>query len=495
MRRWILCTILFAFLIGCHGGTAFAEYLPEIQIEEENKYSVAFFPQDIPIYLYKNITPDARIDAAQLRNALYRQANANPYFRVISRNEIENKFRNAKLSQTDAYMQAEIDMGYAREFMNNMNFSAAIDMTRTIIENYRKSYVQYIQPQTVATAYQQLAYALIAKYQENPDTEYELLHPARLAFLELYRLAPYISMLEGRQAKERVSLYNQAMELFLSNEVYRQIPKEDAGQIAGMLDADILLFPRIVQDKTGALTLEIDQYNKYDDEMTHLHKKLDFSDAESPDVYVQDITTWMLSNTYTCIHAKPNVISTTHSLRDDNRFFFNVGLSYSSFIRYPTNDFPNALGVNIQFAYLLNQYLYMQTGAIIYEVFQDKAHELLNNFEIYEFPIAIGIIKEWEYIKIFASIGFSVGFSSSFKVTRSIQCKTFGVDDLECNPWDVNEKRDVFSFMLDTSFGFSAGVAPFFGSIEGFINPTLYPTDNKLFRHQLGLRASVQYWF
>ena len=42
MRRWILCTILFAFLLGYHGGIAFAEYLPEIQIEEENKYSVAY---------------------------------------------------------------------------------------------------------------------------------------------------------------------------------------------------------------------------------------------------------------------------------------------------------------------------------------------------------------------------------------------------------------------------------------------------------------------
>ena len=492
MKKWIIATFLLCFLIPM--GNARAEYLPEIRVAVENQHVVAIFPPSIPVYLYKNVAPSAQIDMEGLRKALVHQGDENPYIRVLSVEEMTESLKSANLSQTDAYMQAEIDMGYARDYLNNMKYTSAIELTRKVIDNYQKSYMRYVQPQIVAAAYQQLAYALIGKYQENPDTEYELLHPARLAFMELFRLAPYLSMIEGRQAKERVKLYNEAMELFLSGEVYRQTPLEDAAQMARLLDADLLYFPRVVQEKSGDLILEVDQYTTHGNQMTYLRKRLVFPANVSPDAYAQDIVTWLVANSYVCINDQKQQAMTLDQT-EKHRFFFDLGVTYSSYIRFPTDYFPNIIGAQILFSYKLNKYFFLRGGTKIAEVLQDKAHELLNNFEVYEFMLSVGLMKEWQWVKLYLDVGLNMGISSAFTLTTSTACKTFGLDDIDCNASDVTYSEDPFSLNLEAGLGVSAGADPFFASLEAYIVPTLYPAQGKLYRHGLGLRLSLQYWF
>ena len=60
-----------------------AQELPDFNITAEKQYSVAVFPQSIPIYLTKNIPPQMNPDVSVIRRALTDQIKAHPYLNLI----------------------------------------------------------------------------------------------------------------------------------------------------------------------------------------------------------------------------------------------------------------------------------------------------------------------------------------------------------------------------------------------------------------------------
>ncbi len=472
----------------------FADELPDIVVPQEQRFNVAFIQRSIPIYLYKDVPPVANVDVSALREAIIAHARSNPYLRVIPASEIDSSFRNSDLSQTDAFMQAEIDMGYARNFMDNQNNQSAIELTRRVIENYSKSLMQFYQPKSVSQAYQLLAYALIAQYQEDVEKNYEVLHPARLAFLEMIRLTPYLMMLEGRQSPERVAIYDEALELFLSNEAYRQTDQKDASMLAHKLHADILILARIVEDKSGELYLELDEYNVQHHEMIYHRQKIDISSHEQMNTAVADTATMILSRSYSCLKVKEEtpVIQSARA----NRVFLDAGAGYSVFIKYPTSDVIHNVGGYVFVSYLFDEHFFVRVGAEIQGVLQDVAHELYDPFEMYQFPFMVGISQDWTWARIYLATGLDLGFTSSYTIVKSTVCKTFGTDDIECSKSDVTKNRTPFSLFVDFALGAAFGRDPFYVSLEGVISVTAYLSGNsRAFKHPAGLRLGLEYWF
>ncbi|MBO4350042.1 MAG: hypothetical protein J6A01_03725 [Proteobacteria bacterium] len=246
MRRLIWLVGLLSIFLYAMPLDVSAQGLPHFNITPDKMYSVAIFPQSIPIYLTKDIPPKVNIDVSVVKKVLSEQIKGHPYLNLITFDEIEKSFKTSDLLHTEAFMQAEIDMNYAQTFISGMNYMAAIEILQRVTENYKKSLVPYYRPSTVAQAYQQLAYALISQYEEDPDEYQPLIHSARLAFIELIRLAPYLVMLEGRQSHERVVRYDEALDLFLNNEAYRQTVPKDADALARKIGADIILMLRLV---------------------------------------------------------------------------------------------------------------------------------------------------------------------------------------------------------------------------------------------------------
>ncbi len=476
-----------------------AEVLPDVQVTEDQDYSIAFFPQPIPIYLQKNLPPKANIDVSVLRKNLIAQAEHHPYLRVISASDIEAAFNHAELRQTDAFMQAEIDIGYAHNFMENMNYASAIELLRRAIDNYQKSFTQYYRQKQVAQAWQMLAYALIAQYQENSDEDVpdepsdNKAQPARLAFVELIRLAPYLTMLEGRQSPERVRLYDEALELFLSNELYRQTSKKDATALAHKIGADILVIPRIVQDSSGNLFLEIDTWNAVDEQMQYLKQELTFPET-SQEQYVADTASLMLSNTYDCLKVETAIVE-DEPLNKAHRFALEVGATYASHVRHPTEDFLNNIGGHISLSYMFDSHFFIRVQGEILTILQDKAHELYDNFEIYQIPVFLGLAQDWQWIRIYLMLGLDFSFSTPYTISKSTTCKTFGTNDIECDPKDVTTNHDPFAMLIDFVIGLSFGKDPFYVIMEGTASVTTWPSDGNYFKHMMGARLGIQYWF
>ncbi len=471
-----------------------AEELPVISAAQEQIYPIAIVPQSFPIYLYKTVVPKANIDVVALREALIAQANEHPYLHPVSSSDIEHAFMSSDLGQTDAFMQSEIDMEYVKNFMSNQNYHSAIDLTKRVIDNYQKSLIAYFAPQTVAQAYQQLAYALIAQYQDDPDTNYDRLHPARLAFIELIRLAPYLTMLEGRQSQERVMLYDEALDLFMSNEAYRTTPTKDASALAQKLSVKLLLFPRLVEDLNGDFVLEIDAYNAVSQTMDTLKAHISIDDPETTSQTVADAASLILNSLYDCLEVeqpKPQFVEKTKA----HRAALHIGPSYSSFINYPTDEALNNVGGHIFFSYMFDEHFFIRAGFEILAVLQDPAHELYDNFEVYQIPVLVGIAQEWRWFRIFMALGPDFSFSSSYTISRSTICKTFGTHDLECLPKDVTKNKDPFAFLADFVLGVAFGLDPFYAVIESTFGISAYPSEGKVFKHPVGLRLSLQYWF
>lgn len=496
MRRLTYFIILvWACTVWCGIPDVYAEQLPSIEADAEQKRKIAILPQSVPIYFYKDVPFSANIDVMAMRRALNRHAQTHPYLEVISAADIEAAWRNADLHQTDAAMQAEIDMGYAQTFMANMNFSAAMNLLRRVIENYQKGLVQFYRQSAVAQAWQQLAYAYIAQYQESPETRLDLLHPARQAFIELIRLAPHITMLEGRQSPERVALYDEALELFLGSSAYRQTQQNDAAVLANRLGVDILLLARVVQNRQGQLMLEIDEYQADSRKMQYHSIALTLPDDMNRHTQAAvDTATLLLNRIYSCLKVVPEIVDET---KDEKRhkYALEIGGVYNVFAQHPTNQASHGIGGHISFMYMFDAHFFIRAGIEIIEMMQDKAHELYKGFEIYQFPVVAGISKQWDWFRLYGGIGLNFSFSAPHIIVKSTACKTFGLDDIECRPEDVTKNQDPFSLQVAFVMGVNMGAKSFYASIEGVGYVTAYPTENKAFKHPLGFRLALQYWF
>ena len=494
MQRMIwLLGLLCIFLCALPLDTS-AQGLPDLNITPDKMYSVAIFPQSIPIYLTKDIPPKVNIDVSVVKKALSEQIKGHPYLNLISFDEIEKSFKTSDILHTEAFMQAEIDMNYAQTFISGMNYMAAIDILQRVTENYKKSLVQYYRPSTVAQAYQQLAYALISQYEENPDEFQTLIHSARLAFVELIRLAPYLVMLEGRQAHERVVRYDEALELFLNNDAYRQTAPKDADALARKIGADIILMVRLVQQNDGNFNLEIDEYHAKTQKIEYHQKTIDFNDHNMTSEKVGMDAAWLMSRSYDCLDVPLDPPPPEKQWR--GRFFAELGFSYSSYLGFPTEQILPNLGGHLLVSYLIDPYVFVRAGFEALAVISDSSRELYDTFQVYQFPIHVGMIKFWNWFGLFFAVGVSFSFSTPFAIAHSTICKTFGRDDLECGVGDVAVTDSGFALSIDTLLGMKFGLDPFYFTVEGTANLTAYPMlDEKSFRFPVGLRAGIEYWF
>ena len=307
--------------------------LGEIYVEKSQKQRIAFVPHAIPIYHYKDVLLKGEYDVLALKRALIRNAQSNPYLEVISSKEIAQAFETAEADAIDAGTQAEADMGFAYNFMATMNYDSAIVMLRRIVENYEKALYAYYKPHNLALAYQQLAYAYISQYEDHidddPSAAADPLHPARLAFLELIRVEPFLTMLEGRQSALRVMLYDQALKLFLETPSYRQTPVGVATALAHRLSADYLVFVRIVQTRDAELKLELDLYRAETQKFEY--QSITLTPESTPEAQVErfiEEATYSLDAFYACVNIDPRDESFKH-------FGINGGFLMQSYILHP----------------------------------------------------------------------------------------------------------------------------------------------------------------
>ena len=475
---------------------SFAAPLPEIQDSIEETHTIAFLP-GIPIYMYKDVPMQVSIDTVELQNDIMAHAAAHPYLKVLSERDIRRAFQPDDYASNDVYSQAEIDLGYAETQMSGMNYDTAISLLQRVIQNELKALLNYYQPSAVARAYQMLAYAYVAKYQEDAENSSNHRHSAKLAFMEFIRLAPHIMMLTGRQSPDRVSIYDEALELFLSNDSYRQMPQRDAMALAHRLHADSVISMRIVQNTSGEQILEIDHYNAK--KRTMSNDKLPLSQIRTldPDSLAQSVSntaTAYFSNLYACLDFKPYQPKTTTDI-PFHRFLLDIEATYTFFIRHPTSNMLHGFGANINFAAMLNQNFFVRIGGEFISMFPDDDHELYESFRIYRFPVYFGIARTWKYLRPYLGAGLEFSFSSKYTITSSVICKTFGTSDIECNAGDVKTNSEPYALGIPFVFGLNAGYDPFYITVEGSFAPTVYPVKSNAFRHPLSFRLGVQYRF
>ncbi len=472
-----------------------AQGLPEIEAAPSQKKTIAFLPHALPIYHYKDVVLKGEYDVLAIKRALIRNAQSNPYLNVLSSKEIEEAFLNSDPEALEAGAQAEADMSFVHNFMATLNYESAIVMLRRIIDNYDKSLYAYYKPHNVALAYQQLAYAYIFRHEESdendPQAAADLLHSGRLAFLELIRAAPYLTMLEGRQSALRVMLYDQALQLFLENAVYRQTPVGAATALSHRLNADYLVFVRIAQMRDGALKLELDMYSAQT--QTFEYASIDLTPEATAEAQTRrfiDEATYILDAFYACANITPKI-------KARKKFAFRGGFLLSSHILHPTRDPAIGYGASIDFAYHFHRLFYAKFGFHFVSLIHDKARTLNDNFEIYRLPIVAGFNYEYKHIKPYIGIGIDLSFSSHYTIAQSATCKVFGVNDRECNPDDIAKYDDVFALNLTAQGGISFlfDPLPLAITLELFIDVTAYPTEKSIFRYPFGGSLMFGYLF
>ena len=496
MRIWCKCLSAICFGLAClFALPAHARDLVPIDIGPVEPLSAYVVPQSIPIYLHKGVPPLTNVDVVQLRRAITRHIQNHPYLRLLDDSVTEEAIRNADLAQADAAMQAEIDMGYAQAFMADANYASAIVLLTRVVSNYGISLTEFVHPKLVAQANQMLAYAYIEQSLDDPELAHEHDQKIRLAFVEMVRNAPYLMLLEGRQSPERVRFYNEARELFLGNAVYRRTPETQAAALSHMIGADILLFPRIVQKKTGDLDFEMDIYNGATHAMTYLSQALDLPGRASSDAECVDMATRMLSGYADCLAFEPPVLPGPQQESFAKRVYIDIGPSYATFLVHPTIDMLHGVGGFVTVAYMFDEHFYVRVGGEIVSIFGDRSKELNEHFQVYHFPVMFGISRNFRWVRPYLGLGLDFGFSTTYTLARSTICKTFGTNDRECAESSVVRNRDPYGMYVVFNPGVNFGRGPFFVTLEWLMNVTVYLNESEMFKHLMGGRIAFQYWF
>lgn len=480
---------------------AFAELPQPIEVQAHQVRRIAFFPHAMPVYLYKDVPLQANYDVLSLKRAIREHASSHPYLSVLSSQEIESTLFHGEFDGIDAYNQAQADMGFVHNYMVNLNFDAAIVMLEGVLDNYQKSLIAYEKPNEMAIAWQQLAYAYVYKYQDADPQEARTdvyVQSARHAFMELIRLAPYLTMLEGRQSAERVMLYDQALELFLSTPAYRRTPLKDATALSRKLDADLLVFARIIQTRDAALKLELDLFRRDTQTMETRVIDLssptdDFSSQAARDALSEnfiDEATRALNDFYDCTPIAPPAEPKNIEVHA------GLGLSYHSFLEYPALIYPHVLSADLQVSLFFQRYGMMRAGFMVSSILKDSSKRLYHTFQLYRFPIIVGMSYPWRFLRPFAGVGLEFQISSHYQIVNDLNCRVFGLDDMECSP----DKIDAHDAQFGINMLFTLGIEFMFKhvsvSAEGILGITAYPDNSDHpFRYPIGGRLAVSYHF
>lgn len=493
LKRLCVCLLPVGFIF-FSSWAAFAELPQPLEVQAHQVRRIAFFPRAMPVYLYKDVPLQANYDVLSLKRAIRAHASSHPYLSVLSTREIESTLLQGEFDGIDAYHQAQADMGFVHNYMVNLNFDAAIVMLEGVLGNYQKSLIAYEKPNEMAIAWQQLAYAYVYKYQDAAPQEARTdvyVQSARHAFMELIRLAPYLTMLEGRQSAERVMLYDQALELFLSTPAYRRTPLKDASALSRKLNADLLVFARIIQTREAALKLELDLFRR--DTQTMETRVIDLSaqgDREALSENFIDEATRALNDFYDCTPIAPP------SAPKNIEIHAGIGLSYHSFLEYPALIYPHVLSADLQVSLFFQQYGMMRAGFMLSSILKDPAKRLYQTFQLYRFPIIVGMSYPWRFLRPFAGVGIEFQISSHYQIVNDLNCRVFGLDDNECS----SDKIDAHDAQFGINVLFTAGMEFMFKqvsfSVEGLIGVTAYPDNsNHPFRYPVGGRMAISYHF
>ena len=458
--------------------------------------TIAIFPRTIPIYLSPEAERSRDIDVGSIRRALIEHIKTYPILSVPQDTQLKEVFEQSNVEIKDALVQAEIDMAYAEVYVGSLNFGTALQTLDRVLRNYREALAQYFEPQMVSRAHQIYASTMLAQMRESDAPASEYMHQVRRAFIEMIRLTPHIVLLEGRQPKERVQLYNIARELFLNHAVYRQTPVEDARQLSGRLSLDYILFVRIVQRSDGSFFVEVDFYDDENDRMSF--ESIDIPDndltpaTDGYSAFVENISSRM--DAYYEAIKLPEPESSAFS-GQTGRFYLEVGSTYFFFARYMTPTPIHTLGGTVKVSFMFNEHFFVQGGFFLAGAFQDAAHHLYDTFMIARVQGNFGLSADFDWIRPFVVAGFEYAYLSPYAVTSSIICKTFGSEDIECLDGDIryNNKSSLFGF--DVALGINVGKDPFFLVIESFLTLYVAPISGELLRLPIGATLSLQYRF
>lgn len=465
-------------------------------VKEPEYKTIAVFPRTIPIYLSLDAERSRDIDVGSIRRAVVDHISKYPILRIPSDTYLKEVFEQSNVEVKDALVQAEIDMAYAEMYVSSLNFDTALQTLERVLRNYNESLAQYFEPQTVARAEQIYANTMLAQMREAEEPVSEDIHMVRRAFIEMIRLAPHIVLLEGRQPKERVRIYNLARELFLNNAIYRQTPIEDARQLAVHLSLDYLLFLRIVQRKEGSFFVEVDFYD-------HEQDTMHFETIDIPDVpegqkgdahtaFSERISARM--DTYYEAIRLPEPEEPRFS-GQTGRLYLEFGATYFFFAKYETNTPIHTLGGMVKLSFMFNEHFFVQGGIALSGAFQDVAHNLYNSFVTVRVQGNFGISADFKWIRPFIVAGIEYAYLSPYAITSSITCKTFGRDDIECLDGDVHNNSNSSLFGFDVSLGVNVGKDPFYLVVESYLALYVAPISSELLRLPIGVTLALQYRF
>ncbi len=479
------------------------EYLPEMSVPQDARKRIAFFPKAIPIYLWPN-SPTARdIDVTAVRHELMKHARAHKILRVVSDSTLNEAFEKNAYEERDAFAQAEIDMAYAETYAASLNYETALSTLERVLRNFERSMARYFDTKLMSHALQLYAYTQLSMMRELDEVPVERVHMVRRAFMEFIRISPHVVLLEGRQPKDRVQYYTEARALFMQNAVYRQTKIEDARRLARQLDTDLLVFLRFVQKEDGSFDAEIDFYDLENDEITYEiapipeksedHVKLKGGASEPASVFA-DAISLKLENLYTCL-SMPALAPPPLFSGEEGRIYLELNALYFTYALYDTSSAPQTVGASARVTYMITEHFFVQGAFSVSGVFQDKAKDLYDSFQVLRFDASAGISADFHWIRTYMTIGLEGEYMTPFAVTTSLTCKAFGSNDLGCNDDDIEYNDTPGLFGFNVALGLNLGKDPFYLVLEGFLTLNIAPIPEGWFSIPVGATMGVQYRF
>ncbi len=465
-----------------------------LEVDPAERLRVALLPDRVPLYLYPGTEIAGGVDAQLVRQGIARALRRQPYFELLSVEAVQSALRGGSVQVAQSLVDAATDFGYGQAHFFDLNMGAAIETLSRVVRDYDEGLGEWVVRDEFAMAYQYLAYAYIERSATEGVAESEDILLARQAFQGMVRLAPHIVLYADRQPMERVRVYEEARANFLASSALRMTAIEKARKAALLLDVDLLLVPRVVQDARGVLFVEIDVYDRGSDSLESSEALWAEAGAELSLGLVAAAEAYV-SRLAACAHPR-TLPPRAAEAGQAGRFYLDTGFGYFVFLEAPTSYAFDNIGAFFRATYMATEHFFVTGYFGLAFSGNDREGDLLATFNTFRGALSVGVSMDFDWIRPFFSSGLEVASTTGFSVTHATVCKTYGVNDRECPPSAVQGYAPASSVGLSSSLGVNVGLDPVFFVAGATFSFSVFPLDSgTALNFPVGFDVGVQYRF
>lgn len=377
--------------------------------------------------------------------------------------------------------------------LERLDLRRAEEKLSQAIELYEDIAGDFIYPEVLAEAYEVLVLVHDELRNRAEDVDPDLEARWMAALRRLVRLAPDRHLVYPFYATSLEKSYLQARAQVIAQRVAGRDPVdlETAQRVGALVDADIVLWAYVIQDESGALTLQLHMNRPSSSEAVYVEPQ-SIALAEGAADHAERASR-LASRFAACIEPLPEPPPPLVD-REKGHFYLDSAFAYYYYLRPVEMRFDN-FGFNLLGSYMLSDNFGLLGRVTLLTSGRDFDGDLLDTVGSVRTALGGEFSLRFEFLRPTLAFAIEANRTSSFRRTDEFFCK-ISASAPDCEPGDIESKDARWLIGVNSQLGLSLRLyRQLFMSVRGGFSFYTLPFGGKPLNFLLGFDSGLAYRF